>query len=187
MRRWHSVILLVFLFVFALSGTIFAASNNASQKQIGVFLLGDPSFRMADFYKIIDDKLKDRFPRLIVGDEVQSRYRKYYWNEKGLLKEPDLPTRQELFSFLKTLPYEQVLVLVILGPTADNRHTFLWYFTLTQSQANIQVRALLVDAISETVIADQEVIQKGPLSIHGYMSAKRGCFRKAMEFVAINL
>ena len=187
MRRFFRFILLATLFLFLFSGTLSAAPNYDPQNPIGVLFIGDPFFRMADFYKIVEEKLLERFPHLVVGEEVQSKYRKYFWDVKGLLKEADLPSRQELFAFLKTTPYRQVLVFVVSGPNAASRYTFLWYFTLTQSQATMQVRALLIDPVAQKVIADEEIVQKGPLSIHGDLSAKRGCFRLAMDYLVLRL
>jgi hypothetical protein len=187
MRTCYRFILLTTFCLFVFSGPLFAYPNDVRQNPIGVLFIGDPFFRMADFYQIVEEKLLLRFPQLVVGEDIQSKYRKYYWDVKGLLKEADLPSRQELFAFLKTTPYRQVLVLVVSGPNAASRYTFLWYFTLTQSQATMQVRALLIDPTSQTVIADEEIVQKGPLSIHGDLSAKRGCFRLAMEYLALRL
>lgn len=188
MKRQAQRLLLACLFAAAMAGSAQAAPLFAyPQTSVGVLFLGDPSFRSAEFYAIVEEKLGDRFPLLFVGEEIQARRRQYYLNEKGLLKEEQFPTRQELLVFLKTLPYDQALVLVMAGPTIDNRYTFLWYFTLGQAQAYIQARALLVETQSGKILSDQEVVQKGPLSMNGGMSAKRGCFRKVLEYFAEKL
>lgn len=187
MRRNYCFALLVFLLIFAFHSTIYAAPYSILHKRIGVLFLGDPSYRMTDFYNIAEDKLQERFPQLSVGDEIQSQYKKYYWNEKNAIKEADLPSRQELFAFLKTIPYDQVLVLVVSSPNMSTRNTFLWYFALNQSEAHIQIRALLVDVASEKILSDLVVAQKGPISINSDLSAKRGCFKSALEYFAANL
>jgi hypothetical protein len=187
MRQQHCFLLLVLLIVFALPGVVYAAPGEVFTSPTAVLLVGDATFRLPDFYKIIEKKLSARFPQLIVGEEIQASYRKFYWENKGLLKADDLPPRQDLFAFIKTLPYEQVLVLAVAEPSSENRDIFLWFFTVTQSRAILQVRAILVTADSGTVLSDHEVVQKGPLGMNGGLSAKRGCFRQVMDHLAANL
>ena len=183
---------IVFMFLFSASSLAAPSPTPPSNnKQIGVFIIGDPSFRINDFYKIVQDKLKDRFTHLIVGDEPQGKYRKY-WDDKGLLKEPELPTRQDLFDFVKTTSYEQALVLIITDADISKRQEGYYnknigYNSETYTQVNIRARAMLIDTQTLAVIADKEVVQKGPESEFGQLSAKRGCFRKAMEYFKANL
>jgi hypothetical protein len=187
MRQLHYILVLALLVVFALPGVVTAAPGEVFTSPTAVLLVGDATFRLPDFYKIIETKLSARFPQLIVGEEIQTSYRKFYWDSKGLLKADDLPARQDLFAFIKTLPYERVLVLAVIEPSSEDRNIFLWFFTLTQSRAILQVRAILVDSAAGTVIADHEVLQKGPLGINGGLSAKRGCFKQVMDILAADL
>ena len=186
MRRAVCFALLILL-LFLFCSTLSAAPSSFFHKRTGVLFLGDPSYRMTDFYNIVEDKLQDRFPQLSVGDEIQSLYKKHYWDEKNSIKEADLPSRQELFAFLKKIPCDQVLVLIVSSPHMSTRNTFLWLFSLNQSEAHIQIRAFLVDIESEKIISDLAVAQKGPISMNSDLSARRGCFKAAMEYFAANL
>ena len=191
MHKFFRFVICVLFCVLIFSETIFAAPADVLQKQTAVVFIGDSSFRMADFYKIVDEKFKPLFPKLVVGDIPQASYRKY-WDDQGLLKDPPITAKPVLFDFIKSTSYEQVLVLLISDAEIISRRggipVLFWGFSpLSYSQSSIRIRAMLVDTASLSTISDAEVTQKGPVVDHGELGAKRGCFRKAMEYLTSKL
>lgn len=163
-----------------LTGSISAAPSNEGTffgaKKTGVVLMGDPLFRDHQFYLLVEEKIKSRFINLVVGDEPQGLYKKF-WSDKGLLQEP-APTKQDITAFAKVSPYDQMLFIVVSPPTVIITRGEVLIF----HQATVPFRAILVDKQTMDIISDQETTQAGWSSYNGLNSSLRGAFKQAMEY-----
>lgn len=190
--------LLFFLLLFVCSVSLAHAKEESTlsvlptTKSVGVVIVGAVEFRAPDYIDIINETLSQKFSspkyKLVTGNEPQNKYQNY-WDNKGFLTEQPA-TKADLLSFSQQSTYDSVLFLILSAPATDvNRVGGGWGYGWSvqdKTRATIEVRAMLIDSASQQVTANLTTAQNDD-SLTSALRAKRGAFKKAMEYIAANM
>lgn len=165
------VLLFVGLFLLAAS----VASAGMLSTTVGVVVIGGSDFKTPVFYDYAKEGLsggKDAKYRILVGNDMQSKYQEY-WLEEGFLEEQQ-PKKQNLLDFVKFSRHDKVLYLVVKDPVTEVHQQGI----AIQTRASVQINAFLCD--TEGVVKSYSTTREDD-SYTSDLRAKRGAFLNCMK------
>ena len=163
----RKIFLAVMMICFALTSQALAARDYQS---VGVVIIGGVEFKTDDYYKIVKDELKPSSgAKIIVGNDMQTRYKKY-WLNRGYIGE-QTPQKEDFTNFAATNGFSKVIYIVISDVSDDQRNSG---DHRQRNRISVQVDAYL------STPEDQK--SKGSA-----LRARRGAFKKCLEEIAKSL
>ncbi len=147
-------------------------------KTVAVIMLGSLEFLNPDYYEIVTESWKKRFPddryRLFVGDYPQQLFNRFS-DKQGLLP-GDIPAEDKMVQFAWSHSFNEVIFLQLSAPIIKtNEITFQW----ETPEVTITARSLRFDARSRKKLSDATSTQT--VKTFTRKEAKKASFRKCLE------
>ena len=171
----RKIIFLAAAILFILTATTCAAREN-----VGVIIIGGAEFKTDDYYKIVKDELKPRSgAKILVGNDMQSRYQKY-WLNRGYVGD-QTPRRDDLISFTRMSGCGKVVCLVVNNSAVDSHNNA---GRREKDRISVQVDAYICtpNAVAEVFTASCDSNSKT-----SNLRARRGAFRKCLDTICKSL
>lgn len=175
----RKIIFIAAAMIFALTGTVGAANSSRYLNSVGVVIVGGAEFKTNDFYGVVKDRFKPLSgSKIIVGNELQTLYKKY-WLNRGFIGEQ--PTQKnDLIEFAAMSGCDKIICLIVTD-TVDKQNSSNHR---QKSRVSVQVDAYLctqTDVVDVFSASDDEDSKGSPLR------ARRGAFDKCLKEIAKSL
>ncbi len=171
----RKIILLTAVIFFALMSTTFAAARN----DVGVVIVGGAEFKTDDYYKIIQNEIKpSNGTKVFVGNELQTRYKKY-WLNNGYIGE-QTPQKEDLIQFAAASGCGKIVCLIVTD-TVDKQNSSNHR---QKNRVSVQIDAYLctpTNVVDVFFASDDETSKGSPLR------ARRGAFKKCLKEIGQSL
>ncbi|MBQ3442165.1 MAG: hypothetical protein IJG33_02845 [Selenomonadaceae bacterium] len=171
------IFLLAMMICLALTGTALAARDYQS---VGVVIIGGVEFKTDDYFDAIKDTLKPKSgAKIIVGNDMQTRYKKYWLNRGFIGEQP--PQKEDFTSFAASNGFSKVVYVVISDVSDDQRNSG---DHRQRNRISVQVDAYLS---TPTQVVDVFAYSDDQKSKGSALRARRGAFKKCMSEIAKSL
>ena len=171
------IFLLAIMICFVLTSTAFAARDF---QNVGVVIIGGAEFKTDDYYKIVRNEINPKSgAKLLVGNEIQTRYKKY-WLNRGFIGE-QTPQKQDLIDFAAMSGCRKIICLIVSDVVDDQRNSGKHR---QQNRISVQLDAYLCTPtnVEDVFSASKEFNSKGSA-----LKARSGAFKKCLAEISKGL
>ena len=176
----RKIFFIVAAIIFALTGTVSAASSSQYLNNVGVIIIGGAEFKTEDFYKAVQNEIKPSSgAKLIVGNDLQTRYKKY-WLNRGYIGE-QTPQKSDLIGFTAMSGCNKVVCLIVSDSVVDKHNNAK---RREKDRVSLQLDAYLC---TRTNVVDLFAATCEENSKTSSLRARRGAFKKCLEQISKSL
>lgn len=177
MRKLLCVLLLLGMTFCVCSPSTEAASRTTT---LAVILLGSLEFQRPDYYSIVTESWKKRFPestyKLFAGDHPQHMYERF--SDKQGLAPGEIPADEKLMQFALSHSFDKVAFVILTAPSVKSNDVT---FQRENAQVTLGARALLLSSRDQKKTSEAQTLQT--TVAYGRDNAKLAAFEKCMDIL----